>query len=81
MGGAAGAVTRAGGDGAFTGGVGDAAGRGAAAAALGSGLMMLTAGVEAADGNSALVGLPVGINGASIATGALAVGDVLHDGA
>ena len=38
---------------------------------------MLTAGVEAAVGNSALVGLPVGIDGESAATGAAA----LHDGA
>jgi len=38
--------------------------------AVGSGFMMLTAGVEAAVGNSALVGLPVGIVvGASAATG------------
>ena len=35
----------------------------------GSGVMMLTAGVEAALGKSALVGLPVGIDGARAATG------------
>ena len=40
--------------------------------APGSGVMMLTGGVEAADGNSALVGLPVGIDGKSAATGAAA---------
>ena len=43
--------------------------------------MMLTAGVEAAVGNSALVGLPVGIEGASIATGADAAAGAFHDGA
>jgi hypothetical protein len=41
--------------------------------------MMLTAGVEAAVGNSALVGRPVGIED-SIATGATA-GAEFHDGA
>ena len=49
---------------------------------LGSGLMMLTAGVEAAVGNSALVGLPVGIDGAKPATGdtaAAAAGGAFHD--
>ena len=45
----------------------------------GSGVMMLTAGVEAAVGNSALVGLPVGIDGESAATGAAA--GAFHDGA
>ena len=34
----------------------------------GSGVMMLTGGVEAELGNSALVGLPVGIDGGSAAT-------------
>ena len=50
------------------------AGRGAAGAAAcagglgdGSGVMMLTAGVEAELGNSALVGLPVGTDGGSAA--------------
>ncbi len=53
-------------------------GAGGAAAVAGAGLggatsggsadMMLTAGVEAEVGNSALVGLPVGIDGGSAAT-------------
>ena len=49
----------------------DAGGRGAAgvAAVPGSGVMILTGGVEAAEGNSALVGLPVGTPGISAATG------------
>ena len=51
-----------------------------AAPAPGSGVMMLTGGVDAAVGNSALVGRPVGIDGDSIATGALA-GDAFHNGA
>ena len=34
----------------------------------GSGIMMLTAGVDDAEGNSALVGLPVGIPGGRVAT-------------
>ena len=34
----------------------------------GSGLMMLTAGVDDAEGNSALVGLPVGTPGGRVAT-------------
>jgi hypothetical protein len=38
----------------------------------GSVVIMLTAGVEAALGNSALVGLPVGTPGMSAATGAVA---------
>ena len=38
----------------------------------GSGVMMLTGGVEAAVGNSALVGLPVGTPGINAATGAAA---------
>jgi len=42
----------------------------AAAPPLGSGVMMLTAGVEAALGKSALVGRPVGTDGESAATGA-----------
>jgi hypothetical protein len=44
--------------------------------------MMLTGGVEAAEGKSALVGLPVGIDGGSAATvaGAAATG-MFHDGA
>ena len=39
-------------------------------AAPGSGVMILTGGVEAALGKSALVGLPVGTPGARAATGA-----------
>ena len=53
-----------------------------AGAVPGSGVMMLTGGVEAADGNSALVGLPVGIVGASAATGgadAIGAGGAFHD--
>jgi len=39
--------------------------------AAGSGVMMLTGGIEAEDGNSALVGRPVGIDAASpVGTGA-----------
>jgi hypothetical protein len=59
----------------------DAAARGTGAV-TGSGVMMLTAGVEAAVGNSALVGLPVGMVGASTATGAaVVVAGAFHDGA
>jgi hypothetical protein len=49
----------------------------------GSGDMMLTAGVLAALGNSALVGRPVGIDGGSIAIGELAAatGGAFQDGA
>ena len=55
------------GTGALAAGVAD---RGGGVVAVGSGVMMLTAGVEAAVGNSALVGLPVGIViGAATATG------------
>jgi hypothetical protein len=62
--------------------VGDTGARGGdgAAAGPGSGVMMLTAGVEAAVGNSALVGLPVGTDGESAATGAAAAG-AFHDAA
>ena len=57
----------------------DADGRGADADP-GSGVMMLTAGVEAALGKSALVGLPVGMEGARAATGAGAAGaGAFHD--
>src|SRR3954453_415809 len=55
----------------------------AAPPAAGSENMMLTAGVDAAEGNSALVGLPVGIDDESMATGAAvpeSTGDV-HNGA
>ena len=41
---------------------GDAGARDAVDPVPGSGVMMLTAGVEAAEGKSALVGLPVGID-------------------
>ena len=52
-----------------------------AGAAPGSGVMMLTAGVDAAVGNSALVGLPVGIDGGRTATGpAAAAAGAFHDG-
>ena len=51
-------------------------------AAAGSGVMMLTGGVEAAEGKSALVGLPVGIDGASVATGpGAAAAGIFHSGA
>ena len=57
---------------------GDGVGRGEGSAAgvcevaVGSGVMMLTAGVEAALGNSALVGRPVGTPGIRAATGGIA---------
>jgi len=49
----------------------DAAERGAegVVGCPGSGVMMLMGGVEAAVGNSALVGLPSGVDGGSAATG------------
>ena len=91
--GAAGFLAAAGAAAAATPGRGDDAGAGAFAPAdeaggreadavvvPGSGVMMLTAGVEAAEGKSALVGLPVGIDGARVATGA-AVAGAFHDGA
>jgi hypothetical protein len=61
----------------------EAAERGAGGAKLGSGVMMLTGGVEAALGKSALVGLPVGIVGDSVATGAAGAvgGGAFHSGA
>jgi hypothetical protein len=71
------------GNGAFAAGAdADAGGRDAddPGARAGSGVMMLIGGVEAAVGNSALVGLPVGTNGASAATGA-AAGGAFQDGA
>ena len=50
-------------------------------AASGSGVMMLTAGVEAAVGKSALVGLPVGIDGeARAATDPVAAAGTFHNG-
>ena len=67
--GAAAVAWRGDGNGAFATG-GDAAARGAVEAGVavpGSGLMMLMGGVEAAEGKSALVGLPVGIDGGSAA--------------
>ena len=78
------AAGRASGNGAFAAGGGDCGGRGADedAAGPGSGLMMLTAGVEAAEGKSALVALPVGIAGASMGAGAAATAaGAFHDGA
>jgi len=61
----------------------DAGGRGVegVVACPGSGVMMLMGGVEAAVGNSALVGLPSGIDGGSAATGAGAAAGMFHDGA
>jgi hypothetical protein len=60
-------------------------GAGGVVAGLGSAVMMLIGGVEAAVGNSALVGLPVGIEGGNVATGAtaavVAAGGAFHDGA
>ncbi len=60
----------------------DAGVRGADAvvAEPGSGVMMLTGGVEDAEGKSALVGLPVGIDDGSAATGATG-GGAFHNGA
>ena len=55
-----------------------------AAQSGGSGVMMLTGGVEAALGKSALVGFPVGIDGGSAATtpgAAAACGGAFHNGA
>ena len=78
-------VGRADGDGAFAAdGGGEAGGdRGCADAGPGSGDMMLTGGVEAADGKSALVGLPVGTDAGSAATCPVAAGaaGAFHDGA
>ena len=61
------AVTERGGDGA-AGEAGAAAAAGGDGFAGGSGVMMLTGGVEAEVGNSALVGLPVGTDDGSAAT-------------
>jgi hypothetical protein len=59
--------------------------REAAAGAGGSGFMILTAGVEAAVGKSALVGLPVGIDEGNAANApaaaGIAVAGAFHDGA
>src|SRR5665213_97057 len=46
----------------------------------GSGVMMLMGGVDAAEGKSALVGLPVGIVGARAATGAGIAAGVFQNG-
>jgi hypothetical protein len=70
-----GGVGRDDGDGAFATVAGARVG---ATAVPGSGVMMLTGGVEAAVGNSALVGLPVGIDGGRAATGA--IGGAFHNG-
>ena len=62
----------------------DAGGRaaeGVVAACPGSGAMMLMGGVEAAVGNSALVGLPSGIDGGTAATGAGVAAGMFQDGA
>lgn len=61
-----------------------AAGAACRVVAVGSGFMMLTGGVDEALGNSALVGLPVGIDGgrpASAAVGGKAAGAVAIAGA
>lgn len=52
-----------------------------AAPSGGSGFMMLTGGVEAAVGNSALVGLPVGIDGGSAAIMPAADGGAFQEAA
>ena len=76
------AVGRGDGDGVFAAGAAVARGADEAVAAPGSGVMMLTGGVEAALGKSALVGLPVGTPGTSAATGAAAgAGGAFHVGA
>ena len=61
----------------------DAAERGAegVVGCPGSGVMMLMGGVEAAVGNSALVGLPSGVDGGSAATGPGVTAGMFHDGA
>ena len=61
----------------------DAGGRGAVGvvACPGSGAIMLMGGVEAALGNSALVGLPSGIDGGSAATGPGVAPGMFHEGA
>ena len=87
--GVAGAVVGAGrgdGKGAFATGDDDAGARGAdgVVADPGSGVMMLIGGVEAAVGNSALVGFPDGIADGSVATAATgtdAAAGAFHDGA
>jgi len=61
----------------------DAGGRGVEGviACPGSGAMMLMGGIDAAVGNSALVGLPSGIDGGSAATGPGVTAGMFHDGA
>jgi hypothetical protein len=54
---------------------------GGAVARLGSGVMMLTGGIEAAVGNSALVGLPVGIDGERTGTAPAVAAGAFHDDA
>jgi len=61
--------------------VAGARGAGGVAAGPGSGVMMLTGGVEAAEGNSALVGLPVGIDGESAATAGPVAAGAFQEGA
>jgi hypothetical protein len=81
--GAVAGVGRGEGNGAFATGEDDAGGRGVVGvvASGGSGVMMLMGGVEAAVGNSALVGLPSGIDGGSAATGPGVAAGMFHDGA
>src|SRR6202051_1257050 len=77
------AAGRGDGDGEPAAGV-EAAERGAGGGAEpGSAVMMLTGGVEAAVGKSALVGLPVGMVGDSVATGVAGAvgGGAFHNGA
>ena len=79
---AAGAVAEAG-RGAGNGAEAVAGARGAGGVP-GSAFMMLTGGIEVAVGNSALVGLPVGTDGGSAASGTLAgtaATGAFHDGA
>ena len=55
-------------------------GAGGAVAVAGSGVMMLTGGVDAALGNSALVGLPVGNDAGKVAVGGMtAAAGAFHD--
>ena len=75
-------VGRGGGKGTFA--ADEAAGGRVAGGVPGSGVMMLTGGIEVEVGNSALVGLPVGTDGGSVASGAAAGAadaGAFHDGA
>ena len=74
-------VGRAGADGAHITGIEAFAAAGECWGNVGSGVMMLTGGVEAAEGNSALVGLPVGTPGTRAATGPKAGGGAFQVGA